>query len=227
MAIRVICPGCHKRFQVSDKFAGQTGACPNCKHAIRVPSKDEEVTVHAPEAFEGGGRGISGKLTLKPIARRETRLAPVAIVGIAAAALITLFISWIAGSVFQESLLLRVAGLLIVSPPLVLAGYGFLHNDDDLEPFSGMTLLSRAGLCALAYVLLWGIFSYVSGHVLTGELWSWFLVAPPLLAMGALAGLAFLDLDFGSAFLLYSFYVLVTVVLGWLAGLGWIWEIQP
>jgi len=226
MAIRVICPGCHKRFQVSDKFAGQTGACPSCKHAIRVPTKEEEVTVHAPEAFESGGRGVSGKLTLKPIARRETRLPPVALVGIVAGALMVLFISWIAGRVFQESLLFRVVGLLIISPPLVLAGYGFLHNDDDLEPLSGTALLGRSGLCALFSVLLWGIFSYVSGYVLTGEVWNWFLVAPPLLIMGALAGLGCLDLDFGSAFLLYSFYVLITMFLGFLAGLGWIWEIQ-
>ena len=34
-----------------------------------------------------------------------------------------------------------------------------------------------------------------------------------------------LELEFGSGLLLYSFYVIVTVLLRAIAGLGWVWNI--
>ena len=77
MSIPVICPGCHKSFKVSDKFAGKSGACPSCKTTIDVPEKGQEVKVHAPAAFAEGGRSTSGKLITKPIARKQVRLEPV------------------------------------------------------------------------------------------------------------------------------------------------------
>ena len=79
MSIIVVCPACRKSFKVSEKFAGQTGPCPNCKKPLRVPTKEEEVKVHAPEEFAGGGKTTSGKLVTKPIARVDTKLRPVAV----------------------------------------------------------------------------------------------------------------------------------------------------
>ena len=79
MPIQVSCPGCKKTFNVDDKFAGKTGPCPHCKTKITVPQKQPEVKVHAPEAFSGGGKTVSGKLALKPIAREQTRVKPLAI----------------------------------------------------------------------------------------------------------------------------------------------------
>ncbi|MEC8508925.1 MAG: MJ0042-type zinc finger domain-containing protein, partial [Planctomycetota bacterium] len=35
MSIRVTCPGCHARFNVSDQFAGKSGPCPKCKKTIQ------------------------------------------------------------------------------------------------------------------------------------------------------------------------------------------------
>ena len=55
MSILVVCPGCHKSFNVDDKHAGKTGACPKCKAKITVPTKEAEVTVHAPTEFAAGG----------------------------------------------------------------------------------------------------------------------------------------------------------------------------
>ena len=43
MAITIVCPGCHKRFSVSDNFAGQSGPCPKCKTVIKIPEKSTEV----------------------------------------------------------------------------------------------------------------------------------------------------------------------------------------
>src|SRR5664280_2030892 len=76
MSITVVCPGCRKSFQVSDKFAGKSGPCPNCKRKLQVPLKTEEVKVHTPEAFAGGGRSTSGKLVIKPVAFQPAKLQP-------------------------------------------------------------------------------------------------------------------------------------------------------
>ena len=72
MSIIVVCPGCRKSFKVSDKFAGKSGPCPNCKRTLEVPEKTQEVKVHAPEQFAGGGRSTTGKLVLKPVAYTPT-----------------------------------------------------------------------------------------------------------------------------------------------------------
>jgi hypothetical protein len=225
MPILVTCRSCHARFQVSDKFAGQTGPCPKCKSPLRVPTKEEEVEVHAPAEFASGGRTASGALATKPIARKETRLEPVAAVGMAAAALGVLVVTWGlgVGGVLKGSLAVRAIGLLLVSPPLVVAGYAFLR-DDELEPYRGASLYVRAGICAAAYVALWGSYGFVANRAPTGEIWTWVFIAPPFLVAGALTALAALDLDFGSGFFLYSFYLLMTILLRWIGGMGWIWQ---
>ena len=109
--------------------------------------------------------------------------------------------------------------------PLAWAGYLFLRDDENLETYSGKPLLVRTAICAAAYAALWGIFAYVAAPALTGDVWSWLLVAPPFIVTGALVALACYDLDFGSGCLHYAFYLLVTVLLGGCAGLGWIWQI--
>ena len=225
MSIQVICPGCHSRFKVSDKFAGKSGACPKCKGKIEVPAADQQVEVHAPEEFSGGGaRSASGKLTLKPIARIETKVTPVAIVAIVGSILLVGIATWLAGEVLREQVLFRAIGLLLISPPLAIAGYTFLR-DDELESYQGRGLYLRAALCGLGYTLLWGIFGYVADTTLTGEIWEWLIVAPPFIVTGALCALACFDLDFGSGFFHYSFYLVLTMALRWAAGMPWIWDV--
>ena len=226
MSILVVCPKCHTRFKVSDKFAGKSGACPKCKGTIRVPTKEEEVQVHTPTEFAGGGRGATGKLALKPIARQETRLHPVAATAVVAAVFAVFITAWIAGGVFRDSLFARAVGLLLVSPPLVIAGYAFLRDDDELEPYRGKALCLRAGFCTVAYAVLWGVLGYVSSYLLDVEVWNWLIVAPPLLIAGAFAAFACFDLEFGAGFFHYAFYVLVTMLLRWTIGMGWVWQNQ-
>ncbi len=225
MSILVVCPGCHKRFKVSDQYAGQTGACPKCKGAIKVPSKEEEVTVHAPEEFDGGGRTTTGKLITKPITRQETKLEPLQIVAIVGAAVTVLLMTWVAGGAIAGSLVVRGAGLLLVSPLLVLAAYTFLR-DDELEPYRAAPLYVRCAVCALGYAVLWGVFGYLDAQgIITGELWAWLFVIPPFLVTGGLMSVACLDLEFGNGCFHYGFYLLMTVLLRWIAGMGWVWEI--
>jgi hypothetical protein len=236
MPIPVICPKCHKSFRVSDKFAGKSGPCPACKTVIKVPEAAAvEVTVHTPEEFGAGGRTTTGKLALKPIARVQAKLDPLMATIVAAAAVVIVLAAWGGGQahLFDGSTWKGyfggAIGLLLVSPLLVVAAYTFLR-DDELEPYRGTALYIRSGACAVGYVLLWAMFNYVigSGLVSTGDVWSWLLIAPPFLLVGALAALAALDLDYGSAFFHYSFYLFVTILLRWIAGAGWVWNIpQP
>ena len=134
-------------------------------------------------------------------------------------------LAWLAGGILDDFWLVRVPALLAVSFPLAWGGYFFLRDDETLETYSGKPLWIRTAICATAYTLLWGVFGYVAPQVVTEDVWSWLLVGPPFLITGALIGLAAYDLDFGSGFFHYSFYLLVTILLRASAGMGWIWEI--
>lgn len=224
MAITVVCGKCRTRFSVDEKFAGRTGPCPKCKAPIRVPTKKEEVKVHGAEEFASGGRDATGKLVLKPIARTETKVEAVQVVAIAAAVLGAVLVSWLGGRIFAISAVACTLGLLVVSPPLALAGYAFLRNDEK-EPYQGRELLVRAGVCAFGYVLLWGVLSYLAGmSLLTGELWQWLFIIPPFLAIGGALPTFSLDLDFGDGVFHYTFYMLATLGLRWTAGMPWPWS---
>jgi hypothetical protein len=226
MPITIVCPGCKKRFQVRDEFAGKSGPCPTCKTILKIPTKAEEVKIHAPDEFEGGGRGVSGKLALKPIAREEVRVKPVVAVAVGAAVLLVFAFAWFGQSWIQGSLSIRIVGLLLISPPLALAAYTFLR-DGELEPFRGKELYLRAAACSGVYIVLWWLFGYMKDSFPPVEIWQWVFIAPPILFIGTMAGWLAFDLDPTSGFFHYSFYALATTLLGWVGGLGWIWEVIP
>ncbi len=225
MSIIVVCPGCRKSFKVGEEHAGKTGSCPNCKHPIRVPKESEQVKIHAPEQFAGGGRTKTGKLVTKPIARSNARFHPVATAAIVAVAVVIVALTWVGGEAgFFQSTVFTALGLLAVSPLLALAAYEVLR-DDELEPYRGLSLYVRAALCGAAYTALWGAFSLLASRgLVTGELWNWAMILPPLVVAGGLAAVAAFDLEFGNAMFHYGFYLLATLVLRWVAGLKWIWE---
>lgn len=228
MPIIVVCPGCRKSFKVSDQFAGRSGPCPNCKRTLQVPEKSQEVKVHAPEQFAGGGKTKTGKLAIKPVAFAPARVEPLKVVLIVASVLVTLAIVWIGGRTrlhLFDSMILTALGLLAISPPLSVAAYSVLR-DVELEPYSGKELYIRASLCALGYVLLWGLFTLlVSRGLINGELWTWLYIAPPFVLVGGLFALASLDLDFGDSLFHYGFYLLATMLLRWVAGMKWVWDV--
>ena len=47
----------------------------------------------------------------------------------------------------------------------------------------------------------------------------------PAFVVGTLAAATSLELEYGNAFFHYLFYLSVTVLLRWLAGMGWVWEV--
>ena len=113
----------------------------------------------------------------------------------------------------------------MVSPPLVVAAYAVLRNDE-LEPYRGRNCTSarpsvpwptwRSGACSRCWF---------RRGVITGELWIWLFVAPPFVLAGGLFALATLDLDFGDCLFHYGFYLLATVILRWAAGMKWVWDV--
>jgi hypothetical protein len=222
MAIFVVCPGCRKRFEVSDQFAGKTGPCPHCKTTIKIPEKSDEVVVHGP-APTPPGKSRGTVASFKPIARKDTKFRPLVAAIVVAAVVAAVLVAIFARSILREYWVARAVGLLLVTPPLLFGGYSILR-DDELEPYRGRSLYLRVAALTAAYLVLWGVFGQVEGRVLTGEVWQWLIAAPPFFVIGALAAYAALDLEFGSGVLLYGFYVLVSILLRWLAGMGWIWQ---
>jgi hypothetical protein len=235
MPIAIICPGCHSRFQVSEKFGGKQGPCPKCKTLINIPKASEQVKIAEPDDY-GGTKDTKGKLVLKPIEREETHLSPNAVVAIGAVCILTLGLAWMIGRAWQVEpepgtepgttvhappdvppLVLGI-GAVLLAPPLVLAGYSFLR-DDELEPYRGRALWIRAALCAAAYAALWGAYALLNQRGFLSGPQVWIFAGPPFFVVGGAAAFAALDLEFGSAVMHYAFYLGVTVVLRLVMGL--------
>lgn len=223
MPIQVTCPGCHTRFQVSDKFAGQTGLCPKCKHQIRIPEKADEVVIHAPEGY--GPKNAQGRAVLKTFGRADSQLSltgVVAIVGslvgvLAAVGVLRLMLDQIPFAVLA-------IGAVVLAPPIVFSGYTFLRNDE-LEPHQGTALGVRVLICSAVYSLLWLVVWFLKGTLTGGtsfELFQLTFVLPVVLGLGSFASFASLDLDFGSAALHCSYYLVVTALLRMLLGLSFV-----
>ena len=184
MPISVVCPGCKARFTVSEKFAGKKGPCPKCKVVITIPDKPtEEVTIHEPEQFAGGGKDAKGRPVLKPISRKVTKLSPVQMAAIGGAMIATLVIAFLLRGIENKVPIITI-GLLLVSPPLAVAGYTFLR-DDELEPYRARALMVRAALCGLGYSALWGVYWQLAANgLISGEPWQWLYVAPAFAVVG-------------------------------------------
>lgn len=219
MPIDITCPGCRTRFKVSEKFAGQKGPCPKCKTVIQIPAKGEEVVVHAPEGF--GPKNAAGVAVLKPIARKETKVTPVMLVGVVSSIFVVLLVALLLRGMKPIAPWILGLGAFAVAPPVVWAGYAFLR-DQELEAHRGRYLAIRVSICSAVYALLWAVYAWLPGlafHLDTLELFHLLFIIPPIAAVGGLAALATLDLDFGTGVLHYGFYLLVTVLLCFVIGL--------
>lgn len=227
MPISVVCPGCKSRFGVSEKFAGKQGACPKCKTLIKIPTAQEEVKIHAPEPE--GPVDSKGRSVLKPILREKTVINPVVVVAVVGAVLASIG-AIVAGRIVTAEKkfppLLAAVVLPLMGAPIAVAGYSVLR-DAELEPYRGRALWLRAFICGLVYAALWGAFCLIywkapgifSGHYV------WLFIIPPMVALGAAASLATFDLEFGNAALHYTFYLMVTLFLGWAANYPLLWTL--
>lgn len=222
MAINVVCPGCFQRFSVSERFAGQKGPCPKCGQVIEIPKGD--VVVHEEEGF--GGKGASGKLLTKPLERMQLAFSNGQIGllagGGAAVLLISIglgFTGDFGGKVFVAAL---VQGLL--GPVMAMLLYPFLAGSEDLGVYEGKELTTRGGLCGLGLALTWWGFLAAAYYLGMTNPISWVILVP-CVVIGVMAAYGALDISVPSGVLLYLVFFLVLLVLFWLSGLGWVWEI--
>ncbi len=224
MPIQVTCPKCLKRFQVSEKFAGKSGACPNCKNPIRVPDKSEEVVIHAPD--DGAPKDRSGQSVLKPLLRTETEVTRrgLLITGgavlTAIAVAIGLRLAAIEGIAFVAVIII---GAVAVAPPLVWAGYTFVR-DSELAPYVADELRNRVLICSAIFASLWLIYAFVPSYVLELDsassmgFMSFGIVFCVMLVAGAFASVATFELEFTSGLAHAGLYLIGTLLLALLSG---------
>ncbi|NIL95776.1 MAG: hypothetical protein GTO62_01190 [Planctomycetales bacterium] len=187
---------------------------------IEVPRKEEQVQIHAPEHSEQSVRGSGGELILEPIPRQHVKVPLWAAITIGVCALFMLILAWaFRGAEPSTKRVLAPLGAFLLAPPLVFAGYTFLR-DDELEPYRGLWLWVRTGICSAVYILGWAVYGYLIPGEWTDELWKWAFLGPLFGLAGAVTALACFDLDMASGFFHFAFYVGVTLVLGLIMGLN-------
>jgi hypothetical protein len=224
MPIPVICPGCKAAFQVSDKFAGKKGPCPKCKTVITIPEASPEIVIHAPKPE--GPTDSTGRPVFMPILREETVLSQTTIFALVAAVVTVLLVAIVVGLATKGNppTFLIILGAVALAPPLSLAGYAMLRDQESV-PYRGRTLWLRIAITSLVYIVLWAIYPFIPAMYFEGppyELYSLLFVVPIMLGIGGLAAYASLDFEFGPAVLHYGFYLAMTVILSMLAGVDWI-----
>jgi len=246
MSIDVTCAGCKTRFQVSDKFAGKQGPCPKCKAVIQVPEKAAEVVVHAPEA--SGPKDSKGRAVLKPLKRQDARFTPLRI-GILVGSIVLVLGGAAALRVMYPPkpvevraaqagrpaivrplrdvpVLWLAIGAVVLAPALCWSGYSFLR-DDELEPLKGKELWVRVAICSAVYAALWAVYYGLKISPLidlklgqTPEPMTMVLAVLPMVVVGGGVGFGSLNLSLSTGTIHYGFYLVVTVLLRLVIGLG-------
>lgn len=222
--IFVTCSQCRSRFQADEKHAGKTVPCPKCKNPLRIPTPEDDVVIHGGELFESGPKDTQGRVVLRPVERTQThwswKIAIPVFVGIA----IFLTATWFLRDVFASTPSLSYIGVLLISVPYVLGAY-HIFRDDDLEPYRGRELWIRVLIVSAVYVLLWPLLDYVlklfGGPI---EIYWWFLIAPPILFVGAIASEQSLEISFSDGLLHYTGFLLIGGLWRWFAGIQNLWN---
>ncbi|MDR0704025.1 MAG: zinc-ribbon domain-containing protein [Planctomycetaceae bacterium] len=223
MAITVVCPGCLKRFQVSDRFAGAKGPCPNCNTVITIPKA--AVKIHGAEEFAQGGKTASGKLVLKPISRLDMDFDPVyagfCILGVLAVYVLT----WILGAVITSNAtrdVLGGIGVFFLAFPLSLFGYQVLRDREQLFMLTDFDLYQKTAVCAVVYAVLWILFEIFIWLMNADLIFVWIYFAA-FACMAMLTTHAVLDVNVGSSLLHYLIFFVAILILRGTLGLGWLW----
>jgi hypothetical protein len=220
MPIPVICSGCKASFQVSEKFAGKKGPCPKCKTIITIPAAAEEIKIHAPET--AGPKDALGRPVFTPILRQETKLSSMAIFAIVAACVMVLVVALVMrGFAGGPPSIMLILGAILLAPPLGVAGYAFLRNQE-LEPYRGLELWGRVAASSAVYIALWAMFRWIPGmYGFDGppyELWTLLYIVPPMILVGGFTAYAAYDVEFGTGMAHYGLYLAITVLLSYIAG---------
>ncbi|MBL6723785.1 MAG: hypothetical protein ISQ09_01705 [Rubripirellula sp.] len=225
MPIQVTCPKCFKRFQVSEKFAGKTGPCPNCKNQIRVPDASEEVVIHAPD--DGAPKDRSGQSVLKPLKRQETDVTKKGLLVTGASILVAVGAAIACRYAFDSGgppIWVLAVGSLLLGPPLAWAGYAFVRNSE-LAPYTGSDLRNRVLILSAILASLWLVYAFIPSYVLdldAAQEMSYLtfgIVFSVMIAMGATASTIVLELEFTEGLTHAGLYLIVTTILTLLSGI--------
>ena len=196
MPIRVTCPGCHTRFNVSDKFAGKEGPCPKCKKVIRVPEKAEEVVIHAPDNL--GPADQEGRPILKPIERSDASLSQVQIVLVVAIIVgffALAFLMRIMGDKDNFPVFMLWLGAIGIAAPTVFAAYSFLR-DQELGSLKGSELWLRVGICSVVYAALWFAMPLMEYAFDGYEFGTWASALGAMIGLGGAVSMLMFDFDY-------------------------------
>lgn len=168
MAIDVICPGCHKRFQVSDQYAGQKGPCPGCKTIIEIPKLEDVVVVHERETTASGTPA-----KLNSIRRQRTTVGKSELLCAFGALVAGLLFTVLARFGLTEThphpgflTTVLIGSLLGVS--FSLLGNIVLRGQDNGNNY-GRTTLLRACLVGVIYTGIWRLLVLISDGLLVED----------------------------------------------------------
>ena len=224
MPLHVICPGCLKRFQVSERFAGKQGPCPNCAAIISIPK--EAVSILETDGTESNN-DEEQRVISPPLTRIDMEFDPVQAKRYMLGVLGVLLLAFLLGcipmyAVFRS--LLGLLGLCLVAFPMVLFGYHFLRDREQIFAFTGEELYRRTGTVAAGYVILWFGFEYCLAAIQADLVVACFYFS----AFAVLATLLchpLLQMNTSDAFLHYGIFAFSVVFLRFLIGLGWFWTL--
>lgn len=222
MSIRVTCNKCHTRFNVSEKFAGKEGPCPKCKTKIRVPMPTEEVRIEAPKTK--GPTDTEGRAIVDPILRKETVLSTVQIVMLVAGIIGFLALAFAMRYVVSDwasnlGWVVLGVGAFLMALPLIFITYHIIR-DNELEPFSGMELWKRIGICAAVFAVTW-LALPAAAFAFNGDyhVVSWALASIIMFAAGAVASMGSFEFEWLLGAVHYGLYFAVAIVARLLADL--------
>jgi len=211
-----------RRFQVSERFSGKQGPCPNCCTIISIPK--EAVKMQGDGGTEAKNEEKQ-RVFSSPISRvnREFDLGHAMryTLGVLGVLLFAFLLGCIPMySVFR--LLLGTLGLCLVAFPLVLFGYHCLRDREQIFALTGEELYRRTGIVAAGYVILWFGFEYCLAVTQADRLiacfyFSAFAILATLLCHSLLA------MKTSDALLHYSVFGFSIVFLRFLIGFSLFW----
>ena len=122
-----------------------------------MPEASEEVVIHAPD--DGAPKDRSGQSVLKPLKREETDVTKRGLIFTGLSVVLAIGAAIVCRAIYPESgppVWLLATGALLVAPPLLWAGYGFVR-DSELAPYGGSDLRNRVFALSVILAALWVI----------------------------------------------------------------------
>ena len=223
MSLHVICPGCLKRFQVSLRFAGMRGPCPNCGTVIDIPK--ETVKIHGADNVESG-KTKKRRISLHAIPRLDMEFDSVLAKRCVLGVLGVLLLAFVLGCIPMYDILrslIGTLGLFLIAFPLALFGYHAVRDREQMFAFVGEELYRRTGLTATGYVIFWLFFEYFLMATRADVFVSWFYFAA-FAGLATLLAVPILALRAQDALLHCCLFGFSVILCRFLIGFGWFWE---